>query len=55
MILAITRAQLLDPAAPRYGYRWPAAAVRGADGSGRSLGLGLRSARESSCPLRTAH
>ena len=36
MILAITRAQLLDPAAPRYRYRWPAAAVRGADGSGRA-------------------
>src|ERR1700682_1136812 len=43
-ILAIARAQLLDPAAPRYRYRWSAAAVRGADGSGPSLGLGLRSA-----------
>jgi transposase InsO family protein len=39
---------VLDPAAPRYRYRWPAAAVTGADGSGPSLGLGLRWARESS-------
>src|SRR6266404_3180748 len=53
-ILAIACAQLLDPAAPRYRYRWPAAAVRGADGSSPSLGrpsLGRKSSARSG--LRT--
>ena len=53
MILAITRAQLLDPAAPRYRYRWPASAVRGADGSGPSLGLGF--GPRIVHPLQTTH
>src|SRR5258708_1085665 len=41
-ILAIARAQLLDPAAPRYRYRWPIAGPRLRSARECSAGSGLR-------------